>query len=100
MRNIANIIGISKPLHHLVWILALLILFSSALALVSPILSKFIVDEIVAKAQNNGGDINRLVFLIILAFSMNLASLTITVISARIGDHFSGRIRKFLTEKF
>src|SRR3989344_704639 len=100
MRNIANIIRISKPLHRLVWILALLILFSSALALVSPILSKFIVDEIVAKVQNKGGDINRLIFLVILAFSMNLASLTITVISARIGDHFSGRIRKFLTEKF
>jgi len=100
MRNIVNIIKISKPLHHLVWILAGLILLSSALALVSPILSKFIVDEIVAKVQNKGGDINRLVFLVILAFSMNFVSLTITVISARIGDHFAGRIRKFLTEKF
>lgn len=100
MKNIANIIKISKPLHHLVWILGLLILLSSALALVSPILSKFIVDEIVAKVQDKGGDINRLIFLVILAFSMNLASLAVTVISARIGDHFSGRIRKFLTEKF
>ncbi len=100
MRNIANIIKISKPLHHLVWILAGLILLSSALALVSPILSKFIVDEIVAKVQNTGGDINRLVFLVILAFTTNFASLAITVVSARIGDHFAGRIRKFLTEKF
>src|SRR3989304_5521748 len=100
MGNIANIIKISKPLHHLLWILAVLILLSSALALVAPILSKFIVDEIVAQIQNKGGDIDKLIFLIILAFSMNFLSLAIKTVSDRLGDHFGGKIRKFLTEKF
>ena len=100
MRNILNIIKISKPLHHLVWILAILILLSSALALVAPVLSKFIVDEIVAQIQSEGGDIERLIFLIILAFVMNFLSLAITTVSDRVGDHFGGRIRKFLTERF
>ena len=100
MRNILNIIKISKPLQHLVWILAILILLSSSLALVAPVLSKFIVDEIVAQIQSEGGDIERLIFLIILAFVMNFLSLAITTVSDRVGDHFGGRIRKFLTERF
>ncbi|EKD65678.1 MAG: hypothetical protein ACD_50C00018G0001, partial [uncultured bacterium] len=63
-------------------------------------LSKFIVDEIVAQIQSEGGDIERLIFLIILAFVMNFLSLAITTVSDRVGDHFGGRIRKFLTERF
>lgn len=100
MKNLAKIIQISKPLHHLVIIIALLILFSAILALVAPILSKFIVDEIVARVSGQGGDVNRLITLIVIAFGMNLLGLITTTISERIGDHFAGRIRKFLTEKF
>lgn len=100
MKNVLRIIRVSKPLHHLVAILAILILFTSLLNLVAPILSKFIVDEIVAKIKNEGGDVGRLIFLIIVAFAANFLGLTITTISERIGDHFAGRLRKFLTEKF
>lgn len=100
MKNIFNIIRISKPLHHLVAILAVLIISSSLLALATPLLSKFIVDEIVAKISGTGGEMNKLVFLIGLSFVMSLSMLIITVISERIGDHFQGRARKFLTEKF
>lgn len=100
VKNIINIIKISKPLHHLVASLAVLILLSSALALVAPILSKFIVDEIVNQVQNNGGDLTRLVTIVIAAFVTSFLGLVITVISERIGDHFAGRLRKFLTEKF
>ena len=100
MKNIINIIKISKPLHHLVAILAILILLSSSLQLVAPILSKFIVDEIVSQVQNKGGDITRLITLIVIAFVTSFSGLIITVISERIGDHFAGKLRQFLTEKF
>lgn len=100
MQNIIKIIRISKPLHHLVAILAALILLSALLQLIAPVLSKFIVDEIVGRVQGKGGDAGRLILLIIIAFSMNLLGLITNVISERIGDHFSGRLRKFLTEKF
>jgi ATP-binding cassette subfamily B protein len=100
MKNIIKIIRISKPLHHLVAILAILILASSSLALVAPILSKSIVDQIVAQIQGKGGNLQTLILLILLAFGSNLLSLILTTLSNRIGDHFSGRIRKFLTEKF
>lgn len=100
MKNIINIIKISKPLHHLVAILGILILLSSALALVAPILSKSIVDQIVARIQSKGGNMQDLILLIVLSFVANLLSLALTTLSNRIGDHFAGRLRKFLTEKF
>jgi ATP-binding cassette, subfamily B, bacterial len=100
VKNIIKIIRISKPLHNIVFILAVLIFISSALALVAPVLSKFIVDDIVAKINNTGGSIDRLILLVIIAFATNLISLVITTFSERLGDHFAGRLRKFLTEKF
>lgn len=100
MKNIINIIKISKPLHKLAWILAALIVSSSLLTLVAPILSKFIVDDIVAQIQYKDGNLNRLILLIVVAFLSSMASLIITKVSDRLGDHFAGRLRKFLTEKF
>ncbi len=100
MKNIIQIIRISKPLHHIVGLLALLILMSSVLALGAPILSKFIVDEIVANLGDNGGDMNRLFILIGFSLVASFAGIVTTVVSERIGDHFQGRLRKFLTEKF
>lgn len=100
MQNIIKIIKISKPLHNLVWMLAGLILLSSLLQLVAPVLSKFIVDEIVLQVQGSGGDLNRLILLVVIAFGMNLLGLFTNTISERMGDHFAGRLRKFLTEKF
>lgn len=100
MKNIFNIIKISKPLHPLAMLIGLLILISAALNLVSPIMSKFVVDEIVAKIGNKGGDTNTLILLLCLTLVINLVSLILTTLSNRLGDHFSGRLRKFLTEKF
>lgn len=100
MKNLVELIRLSKPLHHLVIIIALLILFTAILSLVAPILSKFIVDEIVARVQGQGGDINKLITLIVIAFGMNLLGLVGNTASERLGDHFAGRLRKFLTEKF
>jgi ATP-binding cassette, subfamily B, bacterial len=100
MKNLAKIIQISKPLRHLVIIIALLILTGAILGLIAPILSKFIVDEIVARVQGQGGDVNWLITLIVVAFGVNLLNLITVSISERIGDHFAGRLRQFLTEKF
>jgi len=100
MKNIFKIIKISKPLYHLVGILAVLILITSLLELATPLFSKFIVDNIVAQLQHKGGSLHTLTLLIAFAFGINLINLVLTSISNRIGDHFAGKIRKFLTEKF
>jgi ATP-binding cassette, subfamily B, bacterial len=100
MKNIFRIITISRPLHPLAILIAVLIVVSATLQLLASILSKFIVDQIVAKIQNHGGDMNTLITLVVLSFMISFLSLVATVISDRLGDHFAGRLQKFLTEKF
>jgi ATP-binding cassette subfamily B protein len=100
MKNITQIIRIAKPLYGLVGLIAFLIVLTSALNLVAPILSKFIVDQIVAQIQTGEGNMQLLIGLVVLSFVMSAAALVITVLSERIGDHFAGRLRKFLTERF
>ena len=100
MKNIVKIIRIAKPLYPLLAIISLLILFSAVLGLIAPILSKYIVDEIVSQIQTKEGDLQRLITIIIIAFAANLLALITNSISDRLGDHFAGKIKKFLTEKF
>ena len=100
MKNLIKIIRISRPLRHLVFYLAVLILASALLQLIAPLFSKFIVDEIVSQTSNKGGDLNKLITLIIIAFGVNLLGLFTTSVSERLGDHFAGRLRQYLTEKF
>lgn len=100
MKNIIKIIRLSKPLYHLMVILAVLIFTAALLELVAPVLSKFIVDDIMLQLNHKTGSLNNLIFLVILSFVMSLFGVLFTTITDRIGDHFAGRLRQFLTEKF
>lgn len=100
MKNIFKIIKISKPLHPLIGLISFLIVIYTVLGLVSPVLSKLIVDEIVKKLQDKSSSLNYLVLLIFIAFLASVASIILNSISDRIGDYLAGRLRKFLTEKF
>lgn len=100
MKNIFKIIQISKPLHNIAFVIGALILVTASLELVPPILSKFIVDEIINQIQNNGGSLDRLIFLLVITFLLSLLGVVLTTASNRLGDHFAGKLRKFLTEKF
>ncbi len=100
MKNISKIVRLSKPLHNLIIILCVLIVASSMIDLVAPLLSKGIVDQIVAQVQGKNGDIGKLTVLIAITFIMNFLGVLLTSISDRMGDHLAGRMRKFLTEKF
>lgn len=100
MKNILSIIKIAKPLYGLVAIIAILILITALLELVAPILSKFIVDEITKSITGKGGSLEFLTLLISFAFGASILALILTTISNRLGDHFAGKLRKYLTEKF
>jgi ATP-binding cassette subfamily B protein len=100
MKNILQIIKLSKPLHRIFLALAVLILVTSALDLTTPVLSKFIVDNIVSNLQHKSGNITNLAILIATAFAASFISLILTKISDRLGDHAAGKMRQFLTEKF
>lgn len=100
MGNIWKIIQISKPLHKIAGVIGVLILISALLELAPPILSKFIVDEIVKQLEHSGGSLSRLIFLLATSFILSFIGVILTTGSDRLGDHFAGELRKFLTEKF
>ncbi|KKR51151.1 MAG: ABC transporter-related protein [Candidatus Curtissbacteria bacterium GW2011_GWA1_40_16] len=100
MKNIWKIIKISKPLHKIAAAIAVLILVTSLLELIPPIISKYIVDEILKQVQQQGGSLNKLIYLIMAGFILSFLGVVLTTASDRLGDHFAGEIRKFLTEKF
>lgn len=100
MKNIWKIVKISKPMHKIMGILAGLIVLGAIVQLVAPILSKFIVDDIVARVQGENSSPQRLIVLIVIAFVMNMVGVGLTSISNRLGDHLAGKMRQFLTEKF
>ncbi len=100
MKNIVKIIKISRPLHPVAVLITILIVITSLLELATPIFSKFIVDEITNKTQDGNADTHRLIFWIGMAFVFSLISLVLTSVTNRLGDHFAGRLRKFLTEKY
>ena len=100
MGNIWKIIKLSKPLHGLVGLIGFLILLSSALQLIAPLLSKFIVDEITKKLSGHGGNVQYLITLILFAFGASFLGVLVNTISDRLGDHFAGKLRQYLTEKF
>ncbi len=100
MKNIFKIIKISKPLHGLILLIGFLILLTSALDLVAPVLTKYIVDDIVSQISNKSGNIGHLTVLIAFAFVASLLGIFLTSISNRFGDHLAGKLRQFLTERF
>lgn len=100
MKNITKIIRISRPLYGLVAIIAVLIVITALIDLIVPLFSKYIVDDIIASIQHKGGSMSRLTFLISASFALGVFGIILTAITERLGDHFAGELRKFLTERF
>lgn len=100
MKNIGRIIGIAKPLYGVLTIIGILIVAGAALDLAAPLVSKLIVDQIVAQISHKTGDYNQLAILIGLTFLLSFLGNVAQTISDRLGDHFAGALKKLLTEKF
>jgi len=100
MKNIARIIRLAKPLYHIFGLLMFLVILGAALELAAPVISKLVVDEIVKQVQGGNGNVEKLAWFVGLGFALGMVNVLVTVVSERVGDHFAGRMRKFLTEKF
>lgn len=100
MKNIGKIIRISRPLYSILAVITFLIVVTAGLELATPLVSKSIVDQIVAQMASKSSKPQILFGLIGLMFGLNLAGIIVSGISDRLGDHFAGRQRKLLTEKF
>jgi ATP-binding cassette, subfamily B, bacterial len=100
VKNIVKIIRISKPLYHLITALVVLILVGGVIDMISPILFKLVVDQIVLQIKNSRGNLTFVIMLIALSFVTSFTGVVVTVLNERLGDHFAGRLRKFLTDMF
>lgn len=100
MKNIARIIALAKPLYHLIGGLSILILIGACLSLVVPLLSKAVVDQISLQLQSGTGDVVVLGWLLAGMFTIGFLIAVFGSLSERLGDHFAGRLRQFLTETF
>ncbi|HRN86417.1 MAG TPA: ABC transporter ATP-binding protein [Candidatus Dojkabacteria bacterium] len=100
MPNILKIIKLSKPLHGVILSMSFLIVFGVFLDLLTPFVSKFIIDEIVLKIQGEVADTDKIILLIIFGFVLSLTKNALDAYSSRKGDHLAGELEKFLTNKF
>lgn len=100
MKNIFKVLKLSKPYHKLLILVAGLIVAMTFLSLVSPFVIKLIVDQIESQIKTGNGDLNKLYWLIGILFVTNLLSIVLESINNRLGDYTTGRIGRFLTEKF
>lgn len=100
MKNILRVLKLSKPLYGWMLLSGLLISLTSLFALAAPFFSKLAVDEIATQISTGNGDINRLLFFIVGGFAVAMLVSLFTALSNRIGDHLSGKFRKFMTETF
>lgn len=100
MKHIGRIISLARPLYSLIGLIGFLIVIGAALNLVVPLFSKGVVDEISKQIQNGDGNLNRLIWLLAGGFVVAFIGVVVGSLTERLGDHFAGRLRKFLTETF
>lgn len=100
MGHIFRILKIARPFHRYLYILGILIVISSILELSGTVVMKFVVDEIQTEVTNQDGELSQIYWLLGIMFAFNLSGMVLNVINMRIGDFTSGRIGKYLTEKF
>jgi ATP-binding cassette subfamily B protein len=100
MPNILKIVKLSKPLHGIILSMSVLIVIGVFLDLLTPFVSKFIIDEIVLKIQGEVADTDKIIFLIVFGFVLSLTKNALDAYSSRKGDHLAGELEKFLTNKF
>ncbi len=100
MKNIFKILKLAQPLHALMAVIILFVVISIAFEIVTPLLSGKILDEVVRQSGSTEKDFSQLITLLGISLAATIVYLIAKSIGQRLGDHLSGKIRKYLTEKF
>ena len=107
MKNIGKIIKLAKPLRGIFYVITIIITFGALIDLAMPILLKLAVDAVTKQGVQfkTMNDLWRYPFsyalgLLVVMYAFNLLSQALSNISSRLGDHYAGKLRKFLTETF
>jgi len=107
MKNIGKIIRLAKPLRGIFYVITIIITLGALVDLAMPILLKIAVDAVTKQGVQfkSMNDLWRYPFsyalgLLVVMYVFNLLSQALSNISSRLGDHYAGKLRKFLTETF
>lgn len=100
MKNIWQIVKLSKPQHKWIVVAGVLITIQAILQQATPISLKFVVDELSNQISGGTGDYNRLIILFALIFVVNIGGVVLNTINQRLGDYISSRLGRYLTEEY
>ncbi|MBI2616936.1 ABC transporter ATP-binding protein [Candidatus Gottesmanbacteria bacterium] len=100
MGSIFKIISFTKHLWKWYLYMGFFVVLTSLLSLVAPILSKDIVDIIVAKISGTNVNFSQFYFLLAAIIATDIAITFLTAFSQWIGDRLSVRLQTYLSEKF
>lgn len=100
MKNIFKILKIASPLYPLMLLITAIIIAGTLFEVVTPILSGQILDEVVRQAGTGTKEYRSLITLLAISLGSGLIYLVLRSVGQRLGDHFAGKLRKYLTELF
>lgn len=100
MGNIWKIIKLSKPQHGWILVACVLITIQALLQQGTPIILKYVVDELSAQISGGHGDFGRLTFLFTLILIVNVLGVVLSTANQRLGDFISSRLGRYLTEVY
>lgn len=100
MRSIFKIISFTKHLWKWYVFMGLFVILSSSFSLVGPILSKQIVDIIVAQITGTDVEFSRFIFLLGAIVSADIFITILTAFSQWIGDMLAVKLQTYLSQKF
>lgn len=100
MKNIFKIIRLSKPQHFWLIVASILITLQAVLSQATPIVFKFVVDELTNQISHGRGNLQKLGYLFALILAINLTGVIFNVLNQRLGDFIASRLGKYLTELY
>src|SRR5229473_5540065 len=98
MREIWKIITYTKPFRKYYYVMAFFVILLAFLNQASPLLTKQIVDLIVAKLKGQPASLQMLIIFLGLILLSDILVTIITDISQYIGDNMSVKLNNYLTE--
>lgn len=100
MDAIFRIISFTKHLKKWYFAMAFFVIAISLLSLVGPLLSKQIVDLIVAQVTGKGGSYQKLLVILGIIIATDILTTFLTALSQWLGDRLSVKLQTYLSQKF
>lgn len=98
--NVFKILKLARPQRKWIIIACILITVLAVLTQATPVILKYVVDELTNQISKGTGDYQKLVFLFALILIINVVGLILNSVSQRLGDYIASRLGRHLTELY